>query len=106
MAKNLEEYPYSCPNDAAVAAASESYRNDPARNFSYKENVFFQDANKYTADGKYVVTWAFNWTPAVDDWRAAVVDALTQYSAGTGDWSAVETAFVQGWATQYAKENA
>ena len=70
------------------------------------ENVFFQDANKYTADGKYVVTWAFNWTPAVDDWRAAVVDALTQYTAGTGDWSAVETAFVQGWATQYAKENA
>ena len=43
MAKNLEEYPYSCPNDAAVAAASESYRNDPARNFSYKENVFFQE---------------------------------------------------------------
>ena len=28
--------------DAAVAAASESYRNDPARDFSYKENVFFQ----------------------------------------------------------------
>ena len=42
MAKNLEEFPYSCPNDAAVAAASESYRNDPARDFSYKENVFFQ----------------------------------------------------------------
>ena len=65
----------------------------------------FKDA-KYTAEGNYVVTWAFNWTPAVDDWRAAVVDALTQYTAGTGDWSAVETAFVQGWATQYAKENA
>lgn len=43
MAKNLEEYPYSCPNDAAVAAASESYQNDPARDFAYKENVFFQE---------------------------------------------------------------
>jgi len=43
MAKNLEEYPYSCPNDAAVAAASEAYRNDPARDFDYKENVFFQE---------------------------------------------------------------
>lgn len=42
MAKNLEEFPYSCPNDAAVAAATEEYRSDPARNFSYKENVFFQ----------------------------------------------------------------
>lgn len=43
MAGNLEEYPYSCPNDAAVEAASDSYKNDPARNFSYKENVFFQE---------------------------------------------------------------
>lgn len=43
MAANLEEFPYSCPNDAAVAAASESYQNDPARDFSYKENVFFQE---------------------------------------------------------------
>jgi spermidine/putrescine transport system substrate-binding protein len=43
MAKNLEEYPYSCPNDSAVAAASEEYRNDPARDFDYKENVFFQE---------------------------------------------------------------
>lgn len=42
MAKNLEEFPYSCPNDAAVAAASETYQNDPARDFAYKENVFFQ----------------------------------------------------------------
>ena len=43
MAANLEEYPYSCPNEAAVAAASEAYQNDPARDFSYKENVFFQE---------------------------------------------------------------
>lgn len=43
MAANLEEFPYSCPNDAAVEAASDSYKNDPCRNFSYKENVFFQE---------------------------------------------------------------
>ena len=43
MAKNLDEFPYSCPNDAAVAVASDSYKNDPARDFSYKENVFFQE---------------------------------------------------------------
>jgi spermidine/putrescine transport system substrate-binding protein len=43
MAKNLEENPYSCPNDAAVAAASEEYRNGPAFDFDYKENVFFQE---------------------------------------------------------------
>ena len=78
----------------------------PFKDAKEPENVFFQDANKYTAAGNYVVTWAFNWTPAVGDWRAAVVSALTQYTAGTGDWEAVKTAFVEGWAAQYAKENA
>ena len=78
----------------------------PFKDAKQPENVFFQDANNYTAAGNYVVTWAFNWTPAVDDWRAAVVSALTQYTAGTGDWEAVKTAFVEGWAAQYAKENA
>lgn len=43
MAANLEEFPYSCPNDAAVAVASDTYRNDPARDFGYKQNVFFQE---------------------------------------------------------------
>ena len=28
---------------AAVEAAPESYRNDPSKNFDYKENVFFQE---------------------------------------------------------------
>ena len=93
-------------SDEGTTMMAEQFGPCPFKDAKEPENVFFQDANKYTADGKYVVTWAFNWTPAVDDWRAAVVDALTQYTAGTGDWSAVETAFVQGWATQYAKENA
>ena len=52
---------------------------------------------------KYVVSWAFNYTPTVDTWRAAVVAAMTQYSAG-GSWDDVVTAFVQGWATQYANQ--
>ena len=68
-------------------------------------NVFFADANALTAEGKYVVTWVFNYTPAVDDWRAAVVDALGQYTAGTGDWDAVVASFVDGWAAQYAAEH-
>ena len=93
-------------SDEGTTMLAQEFGPCPFKDAKEPENVFFQDANKYTADGKYVVTWAFNWTPAVDDWRAAVVDALTQYTAGTGDWSAVETAFVQGWATLYAKDNA
>lgn len=43
MADNLVENPYSCPNDAAVAAASAEYRDGPAFDFDYKTNVFFQE---------------------------------------------------------------
>ena len=41
----------------------------------------------------------------VDDWRAAVVDALSQYTTSNGSWDNVKTAFVEGWATQYANEH-
>ena len=43
MAANLVDNPYSCPNDAAVAAASEEYRNGPAFDFDYNTNIFFQE---------------------------------------------------------------
>lgn len=57
--------------------------------------------NEYVADGCYNVSWAFNYTPNVDTWRADLVDAMAAYSAGTGSWDAVKTAFVKGWADQY-----
>ena len=93
-------------SDEGTTMLANEFGPCPFKDAKQPENVFFQDANNYTAAGNYVVTWAFNWTPAVDDWRAAVVSALTQYTAGTGDWEAVKTAFVEGWAAQYAKENA
>ena len=93
-------------SDEGTTMLAREFGPCPFKDAKEPENVFFQDANRYTAEGNYVVTWAFNWTPAVDDWRAAVVSALTQYTAGTGDWEAVKTAFVEGWAAQYAKENA
>ena len=71
----------------------------------YNENVFFAQANDYITNGNYVVTWAFNYTPAVEDWRAGVVDALSKYVTG-GSWDDVKTAFVDGWAAQYAAEHA
>ena len=43
MAKNLDEFPYSCPNDAAIEKASETYRNGPAFDFDYKDRIFFQE---------------------------------------------------------------
>lgn len=65
------------------------------------DNVLCNIMNQYVADGYYNVSWAFNYTPNVDTWRAGVVDAMAAYSAGTGEWDAVKTAFVDGWAEQY-----
>ena len=92
-------------SEEGTTMMAEQFGPIPFKSAKTPENVFFAQANDYTAKGNYVVTWAFNYTPAVDDWRAAVVDALTQYTTGNGDWAAVESAFVDGWAAQYAKEN-
>ena len=76
----------------------------PYKNAAESTNVFLAQANEYSNAGKYVMTWAFNYTPNVDDWRAGVVSAMNQYDNG-GDWAMVEAAFVQGWAAQYAAAN-
>ena len=92
-------------SEEGTTLLAEQFGPCPFKNAKEPENVFFAQANKYIEEGNYVVTWAFNYTPAVDNWRAGVVDALAQYTAGKGDWDAVKTAFVDGWATQYASEN-
>ena len=92
-------------SDEGTTMLAEQFGPCPFKNAKTPENVFFADANAYTTAGNYIVTWAFTWTPAVDDWRAGVVDALTQYTVNGGSWNDVKTAFVDGWATQYAKEN-
>ena len=92
-------------SDEGTTMLAEQFGPCPFKNAKTPENVFFADANAYTTAGNYIVTWDFNWTPAVNDWRAGVVDALTQYTVNGGSWDNVKTAFVDGWATQYAKEN-
>ena len=91
-------------SDEGTTMMADEFGPIPFKNAKASANVFFNDANKYIADGNYVVTWAFNYTPNVDEWRAGVVAALTQYSAGTGSWDDVVSAFVDGWATQYANQ--
>ncbi len=90
-------------SDEGTTMMAEQFGPIPFKAAKETENVFFNDANEYIAEGKYIVSWAFNYTPNVDTWRAAVVAAMTQYSAG-GSWDDVVTAFVQGWATQYANQ--
>ena len=79
----------------------------PYKSAVKSSNGFLNDAAKYTDNGCYVMDWAPNYQPNVDDYRAALVSALNQYNADQSDanWEAVKTAFVDGWATQYAAAN-
>ena len=92
----------------ASAAMVEQLGIMPYTNAVESTNGFLNDAAKYTEDGCYVMDWATNYQPNVDEYRAALVSALNQYNADQTDdnWAAVKTAFVDGWATQYAATNA
>ncbi len=90
-------------SDEGTTMMAEQFGPIPFKNAKASENVFFNDANRYLAEGKYNVSWAFNHTPNVDSWRATVVTALAAYSADPTDanWEQVVTAFVDGWAYEY-----
>jgi len=91
-------------SDAGTKMMAEQFGPIPFKSAKASENVFFNAANDYINKGNYTVTWAFNYTPNVDQWRAGVVAALTQYTAAGGSWDDVKSAFVDGWATQYKNQ--
>ena len=80
----------------------------PYKNAVESTNGFLNDAAAYTDNGCYVMDWATNYQPNVDQYRAALVSALNAYNADQSDanWEAVRTAFVDGWATQWKAANA
>lgn len=67
-------------------------------------NALKAAANDYIAAGKTAVSWNFPSIPS-EGWKDGVGSALTAYAAGTGEWDAVVTAFVDGWATEYQAAN-
>ena len=92
----------SDPDAAAVYVAQ--LGAVPFKNCPPSSNKFVVDGNEMLAAGKNSISWAFNYTPNVDSWRATVVTALAAYSAG-GSWDDVVTAFVDGWAYEYEVVN-
>ena len=79
----------------------------PYKHVPESTNGFLAAANEYAANGHYVMDWATNYQPNVDDYRAALVSALNAYNADQSDanWELVKTAFVDGWAVQYQAAN-
>jgi len=67
-------------------------------------NPLVNIANQYVADGYTPVAWTFSTMPS-EEWKNNLGSALTAYAAGTGSWDSVKTAFVDGWASEYALTN-
>lgn len=104
IAATLDFIYWVVTSDEGTQMMAEQFGPIPFKNAKETDNVFFNDSNRYISEGKYIVTWAFSYTPNVDSWRSAVVAALTQYTVGNGSWEDVERAFINGWATQYANQ--
>ena len=66
-------------SDEGTSMMAEQFGAVPFKQAKEATNVFCEAANQCLADGKYNVTWAFNYTPNVDQWRAGVKSALLQY---------------------------
>lgn len=64
-------------------------------------NLFVKQDAEYTAAGKTPVSWNFPTMPS-ENWKNVLGNALTAYAAGTGSWDNVVSAFVDGWASEYA----
>lgn len=69
------------------------------------ENPLVKANDEYTKAGKVSVSWNFTTMPS-EEWKNGVGSALLEYAQGTGEWDAVTSAFVDGWATEYAAANA
>lgn len=79
----------------------------PYKNSPEGDNPYLNNAKEYMDKGCYTMDWATNFQPNVNDYRAALVSALNAYTADPSDstWADVETAFVDGWASNYKKVN-
>ena len=103
------DFMYWMVTDAeASAALVDTFGVMPYAQAAASSNPFLAQANEYSANGCYVMPWVTNFQPNVDAYREALVAAMNQYDADPTDanWELVKTAFVDGWAVQYAAANA
>ena len=91
-----------------VTEGAETLANDmgfviPFDTAAEAANLFVKQDVAYTAAGKNPVSWTFTTMPS-EEWKNGVGSALTAYAADQTDanWAAVVTAFVDGWASEYA----
>ena len=85
----------------------EQLGNIPYKNAAKSDNGFLAKQDEYLNDGCYKMDWATNHQPNEVEYRKDLVDALVTYNEDQSDanWDKVKTAFVDGWAIQYAAVN-
>ena len=102
------DFMYWCVTDPeASRMLVDTFGVMPYKNAAESTNGFLAAADEYTANGCYVMDWATNYQPDVDNYRAALVSALNQYNAdqSAANWETFRTAFVEGWAQHYKLAN-
>ena len=94
-------------NEEASRKLVDTFGVMPYKSAAESTNGFLAAANKYSADGCYVMDWATNYQPNVNEYRKALVSALNAYNADQteANRAKVKTAFVDGWAYQYEQIN-
>ena len=93
------------PEASAIAVGT--FGTMPYKQAVASPNPFYGSANEYLAKGCGIMECVNGFQPNVDAYRATAVSALNAYNANPSDatWADVVTAFVDGWAAQYAKQN-
>jgi len=76
----------------------------PFKTAQESTNVFVKQDAEYTEAGLTPVSWNFTTMPS-ENWKNNLGGALLNYAQGTGAWDNVQTAFVDGWAEEYAAAN-
>lgn len=67
-------------------------------------NPLVAASNEIIESGKSSVAWCFTTMPS-EEWKNGLGSAMLEYAQGTGEWDAVKTAFVDGWASEYQAAN-
>lgn len=88
------------------ALAVEMGFSTPFKTFSdvKTENPLIDAYSESLKEGKESVPWTYTMIPS-EQWKDDLGSALLEYAQGTGSWDKVESAYVDGWATEYAAAN-
>lgn len=100
---SLEFLYWVVTSESGTKMLSEQFGAVPFKQAAAIENAFSNQAMELYNQGHYTVTWAFTYTPNVNNWRAGIVTALTAYTVNPTDanWQKVADAVVAGWAIEY-----